>query len=185
MNWKEQLLEIESRFGQHKTQDWTPAIQLVINLIETHPHDVEVFIRVIYLLHNILVEEYYSTEEHDEIAYLLKKNFDKSYILFSEDAEYLFFIGKILHIAEWYFGSDNCRLAIEMQKKAMDKEPKNLLYEWAYRLSCENDNVAYFLAHQIIENEKEKIDWLKGKGFPGNYILENLQTSNKVYLANR
>lgn len=77
-------------------------------------------------------------------------------------------MGKILHIAEWYFGLENSHLAIEFQKKAMEKEPENLLYEWAYRLSCEGDMVKGYLSHQIIEHYKSKIDWLKTKGFPGN-----------------
>jgi tetratricopeptide (TPR) repeat protein len=182
MNWKEQLSEIESHFGRHENQDWEFAIELIKSLVEKYPNDVEVYIRTIYLIHNILVEEDYPNGKHDEMADLLKKYFDKSYSLFSENAEYLFFIGKILHIAEWYFGLDNDELAMEMQKKAMDKEPGNLLYEWAYRLSCSGDIVEGYLANQLIEYEKEKVDWLKSKGFPGNYVLEHLQMSNQKYL---
>ncbi len=182
MSWKEQLSEIESHFGYHEKRDWMPAIELVKNLVEQYPHDVEVYIRTIYLIHNILLEEDYPNNEHNEMANLLKKYFDKSYSLFSEDAEYLFFIGKILHIAEWYFGLEDTVLATEMQRKAMEKEPDNLLYEWAYRLSCIGDIVAGYLANQLIEHENNKIKWLKSKGFPGNYVLEHLQMSNQQYL---
>ena len=182
MYWKEQLSEVECHFGHHEKRDWKPDIKLVKDLVEKYPHDVEVYIRVIYLIHNILVEEDYPHTEHDEMAGLLKQYFDRSYNQFSENAEYLFFIGKILHIAEWYFGLDDNKLAVEMQKKAMDKEPGNLLYEWAYRLSCSGDIVEGYLSNQLIEYEKEKVNWLKSKGFPGSYVLEHLQMSNQKYL---
>jgi hypothetical protein len=183
MNWKEQLSEIESHFGHHEKRDWKPTVELVKNLVKQYPYDVAVYIRAIYLMHNILLEEDYPHAEHDEMVDLLKLYFNKSYSLFLGNAEYLFFIGKILHIAEWYFGLDNDKLAVEMQKKAMDKEPDNLLYEWAYRLSCSGDVIESYLAHQLIEHEKEKVDWLKSKGFPGSYVLEHLQMSNQKYLA--
>ena len=185
MDWKEQLSEIESHFGHHENCDWKPAIEFVMNLVKKYPNDAEVYIRTIYILHNILVEEYYPTIEHDKMADLLKYYFDKSYSLFSEQHEYLFFIGKILHIAEWYFGFEDETFAIEMQKKAMDKEPGNLLYEWAYRLSYSSGNEEGYLANQLIEHESAKIDWLKSKGFPGMYILEHIQMSNKEYLAHK
>jgi len=186
MKDKEQiLLEIESLFGKHEQRDWKPAVELVKNLVKKYPNDVEVYIRAIYILHNILVEENYPCDEHDEMANLLKKYFEKSYCLFSENAEYLFFIGKILHIAEWYFGLNDDKLAMEMQKKAMDKERGNLLYEWAYRLSCSMDSVEGYLANQLIKNEKEKIDWLKSKGFAGNYLLKHLQMSNQNYIEKK
>ena len=185
MSWKEQLAEIERHFGYHEKRNWKPAIKLVKNLVEKCPNDVEIYIRTIYLVHNILVEEEFSSDEHDEMADLLKRYFDESYCQFSENAEYLFFIGKILHIAGWYFGYDDDRFAIEMQKKAMDKEPGNLLYEWAYRMSCSGDIVERYLANQIIEYEEEKVNWLMSKGFPGYYVLEQLQISNQKYLESK
>ena len=185
MNWNKQLSEIESHFGHHEKYDWKSAVEFVENLVSEYPNNVDVYIRAIYLIHNILVEEDYPNDEHNQMAELLKAYFEKSYKLFSNNAEYLFFIGKILHIAEWYFGLEDNKLAIEMQKTAMDKEPENILYEWAYRLSCSEDAVEGYLANQLIENAKEKIEWLKSKGFPGNYILEHLQMSNQKYLAQK
>jgi hypothetical protein len=182
MNWKEQLSEIESHFGRREKRDWKPAVELVKTLVKKHSHDVEVYVRAIYLIHNILVEEDYPLSEHDEMANLLKQYFNKSHSLFSENAEYLFFTGKILHIAEWYFGLVDNTLAIEMQKKAMDKDQGNLLYEWAYRLSCPGDIVEGYLANHLIEHEVKSVVWLKNKGFPGSYVLEHLQTSNQKYL---
>ena len=182
MNWKEQLSEIEKDFGFHKKRDWKPAIGLVNDLLAEYPDDVELTIRAIYAQHNILVEEEYPDEEQGRMIDLLQKWLNQANEKFSEDAEYLFFIGKILHIAEWYFGLKDNKLAVEFQKKAMEKEPGNLLYEWAYRLSCPGDSLEGYLAHQLLENENNKIDWLKSKGFPGAYILEHLKMSNERYL---
>lgn len=182
MSWEKQLSEIESHFGHHEKRDWKPAIELAKNLVEKYPNNVEVYIRVIYLIHNILVEENYPNDELGEMTRLLQRYFDKSYEIFSENAEYLFFIGGILHIAEWYFGLEDTNLAIAMQKKAMKKEPNNLLYEWAYRRSCSEGEIVGYLANQLIEHEKEKIDWLNNKGFPGAYVLYFLQMNNKKYL---
>jgi tetratricopeptide (TPR) repeat protein len=185
MNWKEQLSEIEKDFGYHKNRDWKPAIKSVNNLLTEYPTDVELNIRAIYTLHNILVEEEYPDEELDKMIALLQAWFNQSKEDFSDNAEYLFFIGKILHIAEWYFGLEDSKLALEFQKKAMEKEPGNLLYEWAYRFSCPGDIVVGYLAHQLITNEKDKVRWLKSKGFPGEYILEHLETSNREYLETK
>lgn len=182
MNWKEQLSEIEKDFGFHKERNWKSAVDSVNGLLTEYPGNVELNIRAIYILHNILVEEEYSDEEQDRMTDLLQEWFNQSREKFLEDAEYLFFIGYILHIAEWYFGLEDTRLAIEFQKKAMEKEPGNLLYEWAYRNSYPEDVVEGYLAHQIITNDKDKISWLKTKGFPGEYIMEHLNMSNEDYL---
>jgi len=185
MNWKTQIEKHEKYFGVHAKIDWKPTIALAQDVIYNNNNNVEAYIRVIYLIHNILVEEDYPDSEHDYMAHLLKHFFNESIDKFSENAEYLFFIGKILHISEWYFGIFDSKLAFEFQRKAMEKVPGNLLYEWAYRFSCENDNVVGYLANQLIENEKVSIKWLNSKGFPGNYVLRHLESSNQEYLEKK
>ena len=187
MNWKEQLTKIEKDFGFHKDMDWKPAIEMVKQLLAQYPDDVELNVRAIYMLHNILVEEEYPEGEWEGMSELLQKWLHQSREKFADNAEYLFFLGIILQIAEWYFGLDDDELAYEFQEKAMNKEPVNLLYEWSYRRSCSYERVENyidyrFLAHQIIENEKDKIEWLKTKGFPGEYVLECLEMGNEEYL---
>lgn len=179
MNWQEQLKRFETN------SEWDNAIELMKKTVADNSNDSWGYIQAIYLFHNILLEENYPEEKQNDLADLLKECFNQSKEKFSENAEYLFFIGKILHIAEWYFGLDDNQLALEFQKKAMNKEPGNLLYEWAYRLSCPGDTVEGYLAHQLIENEKGKVAWLKTKGFPGAYILEHLKTSNERYLEKK
>jgi len=176
MNWEKKLKELV------KYKKWDSAVELMEKIIGRYPDDSWVYVQAIYLLHNILLEEDYPEEKQDDLALLLKEYFNLSKCKFSNDPEYLFFIGKILHIAEWYFGLKDNKLAFEYQKKAMEKEPDNLLYEWAYRFSCSGDAVEGYLAHQLIENNDEKIQWLKSKGFPGEYILGHLNKSNERYI---
>jgi hypothetical protein len=178
MNWKKQLLDLEN------SKDYKPAINLIQNVIKDNPEDVEAYIRGIYLLHNILVEEDYTNLEHDSLASLLKSFFDTSYNKFSKNAEYLFFIGKILYIAEWYFGLDDDfkpteeKQAFQMQSKAHEMESDNILYEWAYKFSL-GEKSASNLAEQILTKDKTKLEWLESKGFPGKYILEALEQSQE------
>ncbi|MCD8042190.1 MAG: hypothetical protein LUH10_03925 [Tannerellaceae bacterium] len=179
--WKKELTKVESLFGHHEMRSWITILKMVQNFMNEYPDDVELNIRVIYLLHNILLEEGYPHEEHDLIADLLKRYFDESYERFSENAEYLFFIGKILYIAEWYFGlKDDDKpieesLAFQMQKKALEKEPDNILYKWGYALSGGNKNEIFILAKRILYGDNTKwLDWLKTKGFPGEYTIEGL-----------
>ncbi len=181
MNWKEKLSEIEKDFGFHKEINWQQSVDFVNELLSEYPKNVELYIRAIYLLHNILVEEEYHNVDENRMVELLQKWFSESKEKFLENSEYLFFIGKILHISEWFFGMEDSCLALEFQKKAMVKEPENKLYEWAYRLSC-GDIIEMYLAHQLVNIDNLKINWLKTKGFPGEYIIEQLKMSNEEYL---
>jgi len=178
MNWQEKLLLFV------KNKNWIQSINLMKETIKKNPSNSWAYIQSIYLFHNILLEENYPEEKQEELVGLLKKYFKISKNKFSNDPEYLFFIGKILHIAEWYFGLDDNLLAFEFQKKAMNKEPDNLLYKWAYLLSYSRDNQVDHLAHQILTSKNAKVSWLKTKGFPGEYILEHLKMSKDRYVKN-
>lgn len=187
MSWKEKLSEFESSFGRHEKRNWMPAVELVENLISEYPDDVEVNIRAIYLIHNILVEEEYLNDEHDLMADMLKRYFDSSYQRFSENPEYLFFIGKILYISEWYFGLDDDigpleeKLSFKMQKKAFHIEPNNELYEWAYMFSKDEKKKAFTLSKQILHGKSDSLNWLITKGFPGKYLIESLEYCYENY----
>lgn len=178
MNWKKHLIKLEH------SKDYKLAVELIQNVIKDNPNDIEAYIRAIYLLHNILVEEDYPESEHDFLASLLKSYFDISYRKFSDNTEYLFFVGKILYIEEWYFGlNDDVKpieqsLAFQMQKKAHEMVKGNALYEWAYRFSL-GDKLAAYLAEQILLHDKATLEWLKSKGFPGEYVLETLEQSQE------
>jgi len=169
-NWKEHLhvLVVEKK--------WEDAVRFLEERISKSPQNVEEYIQIIYLIHNILLEEEYPESLYNVFSEKLKYYFDASRDKFSDNSEYLFFIGKILHIAEWYFGLNDNKLAVEMQRKAAALKPDNILFEWAYRVSCEGDVIHNYLASEILKDKNLKA-WLSAQGFPGEYVLNHLKAS--------
>lgn len=168
MNWQKKLVEFEC------TKDWKSAIKLLLNIINEYPNNVDAYIRLIYLLLHVLLEEEYSKDEHDRMTVLLKEYFNKSYNEFAYNAEYLFFIGYFMGLAEWYFGQDDLKLADEMKRRACELDPGNILYEWSCRFSSKDPLAGYYAA-QLLRYDKQKIKWLKTKGSPGAYILDVIE----------
>ena len=172
MNWKDHLESLENK------KEWFEAIKLVQKVLMNEPCEKEVYIRGIYLLLNLLLEEEYPVDKHDVLASLLKNYFEESYAKYSGDAEYLFFIGYFIELGDWYFGEDKLRLADEMTKKALSLEPTNILYKWSLSFS-KNDPVVGELSRKILTDDKSVISWLKSKGAPGQYILNVINNCNK------
>lgn len=174
MDWKEKFEYYENN------KEWSSAITLLENTINYSKNDVEANIRLIYLIHNILVEEEFCNSDYEIFSKSLRKHFEASLPLFYDNPEYLFFIGKILFIAEWLFGIDDDnkvmeqRKAFQMQKKAHEIDPKNILFEWAYKYSLGDDN-SKELAMKILQEDSMQYNWLKTKGFPGRYIIRTLE----------
>jgi tetratricopeptide (TPR) repeat protein len=164
--WKHELERLE------KNKEWLKAIRLLDHVIEESPDEVEPYVRVIYLIHNLLVEEDYESYglNHDYLASLLLNYIQVSFGKFENNPEYLFFVGIILHIAEWYFGQDDVELALLLQKKAVQMEPQNALYDFSYSFSMSNKARSEELAKQL-SADGSTLAWLKTKGFPGEYVL--------------
>lgn len=97
MYWREQLKQFEYR------KDWESAIKLIQVVIDDTPNDMDGYLSVNYLLMDILVNEAYDNSKHDYYADLLKRYFLESYCKFSNNSEYLFYIGFIASMSEWYF----------------------------------------------------------------------------------
>jgi hypothetical protein len=53
--------------GHHEKMDWKPIIEFVKSLATKYPNKKDVYIRAIYLIHNILVEEEYPKASQDTI----------------------------------------------------------------------------------------------------------------------
>lgn len=172
MNWKEHLLKLEQR------KDWKSAIALMENIIDSNGTNVDAYLSINYLLMNLLVEENYNPDEHDYYAELLKKYFTESYAKFSRSPEYLFYIGKIACMSEWYFDIE-IEEAQSMIKKALYIEPDNILYHWAnygdldMRDSINNEKMILF-AKQALSNPTVKKE-LKSKGALGKYLWDALE----------
>ena len=98
--------------------------------ISENDSNVDAYLSMNYLLMNILVEEQYDPNDHDYYAGLLKKYFIESYAKFSNNPEYLFYIGQIACLSEWYFDIE-IEEAQSMMIKASEFESGNILYKWA------------------------------------------------------
>lgn len=181
MNWKEQLKKHETN------KDWKPAFEVLENAIEKNPSDVDAYLSMNYLLMNLLVEEEYDKNQHDYYAGLLKKYFLESYSKFSNNPEYLFFIGMIACMSEWYFGIE-IQEAEKMMKEALNHEPNNPIYKWAYygALDMRNADNRLKVIPYIEEIRKKDVETLlKSKGALGEYIFEIIANwSNRYAVQN-
>ncbi len=169
MDWKQKLEMFEDK------RDWKSAIEHMIKVLTDHSEDPEAWVRILYLLHNVLLEEDPEVAglNEDELEKTLIKYFQKSRIKFSENPEYLFFMGVIGHIAEYYWGEKTDDFATAMSKKAVELEPNNTLYKWGALTSdyCKSECEQKKMLAKIILDDSSKKIWLQQKGFPGRYIL--------------
>lgn len=171
MSWESEIVSIEHR------DDWKSAIELLKGQSFDNP---EIYLRVMFLLLDLVVEGQYTKEEHDHAAKELRKVFDASNQKFSNIPEFLFFAGIMIYIGEWYFGMDSVDAATDMLQNAMQMEPDNTLYRWGYYSTIDqrlewNTNLKLQLSEQLLFEETARLDWLKSKGALGNYIVGTLE----------
>lgn len=176
MNWKVYLSESEQK------KDWKSAIALMQETINQNSNSIDAYLSMNYLLMNLLVEEQYDPNDHDYYAGLLKKYFTESYAKFSDNPEYLFYIGQIACISEWYFDIE-IEEAQSMMKRASELNPDNMLYKWAHYSDLDmreasNKEKMILYAKEALSEPKVKEE-LKSKGALGNYLLSSLEYWNK------
>lgn len=176
MNWKEQLSKLE------QSKDWQSAIALMQETINQNSNSIDAHLSMSYLLMNLLVEEQYDPNDHDYYAALLKKYFIESYAKFSNNPEYLFYIGQIACISEWYFDIE-IEEAQSMMKKASELKPDNMLYKWANysgfdtRNQAKKEKLILYAKQALSEPEVERE--LKSKGALGKYLWDSLEYWSK------
>ena len=88
---------------------------------------------------------------------IIMQIFLESYSRFSNNSEYLFYIGFIASMSEWYFDIEMEDVE-SMLKKATYLDPESLLYKWGYccilnQRAEVNTETKYFLSRQILEND--------------------------------
>jgi tetratricopeptide (TPR) repeat protein len=181
MNLEKEISAIEH------TNDWKAGIQLVGRVKGTEP---QIYLRVMFLLLDLLVEGKYSQDEHDFAAMNLKDIFDRSAKKFSENSEFLFFAGVMAYIAEWYFGMDNVAQATAMLEKAMTMDPNNLLYKWGYysrvdQRAEQNTDLKLQLSEKLLFRETATLNWLKSRGLLGKYVLGTIEGTYDRLLAKK
>ncbi|GAA4789613.1 hypothetical protein GCM10023231_17020 [Olivibacter ginsenosidimutans] len=176
MDWKEQLSKLE------QSKDWKSAIALIQETINQNSSSIDAYLSMNYLLMNLLVEEQYDPNGHDYYAGLLKKYFIESYAKFSNNPEYLFYIGQIACISEWYFDIE-IEEAQSMMKKASELEPGSILYKWAnysgldMRESSNKEKMIVYAKQTLSEPEVKRE--LKSKGALGKYLWDSLEYWSK------
>ncbi len=187
MVWKTKFEEYE------KSKNWQGVLQLLERITEKDQDFVEAHVRLIYLLLSIITELEYPTiepnkcpiENHATLVSLLKYYFDLSYQKFSCNPEFLFFMGAKMCYAEPHVNVDR-NFAIDMQKRASELEPTNILYRWSYLthiLPHKNKKVALELTRYMCEDSSKEKEWLLTKGQPGKEILDCLRGSYESYLC--
>ena len=182
MNWKEKLKYLES------IQEWDIAIEFMQKIVKDYPEDVDVYLSVIYLLMNLLVEEDYDIKKHDYYAILLKEYYDISYDKFAENSEYLYYVGRIACMSEWYFDielDDACSMLL----KAATIDPSNLVYKWTHfsklsRVDPLQKEVIQYAKLVLQENSPIRRELL-AKGSLGEYILGMMTSWSTKILAGK
>jgi hypothetical protein len=172
MEWKQKIKLTEN------TKDWKASVEYLSEVLKEDTSEPEIWIHLMYLIHYILLEDY--PEKHGLKSEILRSDllgyFNESKVLFAENPEYLFFMGMIGQVAEWYWGEKDITFAKEMLNQSSDIEPNNILYKWAKLNPNENKDLCIekvSLAKAVLTDSKEK-KWLEEKGFQGQYIL-NIQ----------
>lgn len=173
MNWKIELSKLE------ESKNWNSSISLLDDLINKNDEDsLHAYLYLIYLLMNLLVEENYESENHNYYSNLIKKYFDESYIKYSNSSEYLFFIGIIASIAEWYLELEMEEVHLFLQRAA-NMEPNNILYKWGKLSSLDmreknNKIIVIKYAKNALLNDNVKKE-LESKGSLGRYFYNTLK----------
>jgi hypothetical protein len=164
MIWQKQLRILEQR------KEWDDAIEFMEDTIAHEPDNLDAYLSMSYLLMNLLVEEDYDDTQGKRYEYLIKKYYDESYKKFSHDPKYLFYIGEIAGISEWFFGLSTT----EYQKLLQDAahlDPHNLLYQWGYYS---------FLDKKAPENRKKICEYARAVLSPNSPIPNMLSTETSL-----
>lgn len=109
------------------------AYECLPEMLRSNSDNAEAWVRALYFLHNLVLEVMGVRDtgvHYDEAKDRLLDYFRQANAEFSDNAEYLFFMGIIGHVAEYYWGEDDDVFAWKMSKKAVELEPGNRLYEW-------------------------------------------------------
>lgn len=172
MSWKDDLLELK------RQERWMDIIVSCEQQIQKDCHSANSYIQTIYLTHDILLEETPTPLEAQEAQRLLILTFLDGQQRHMDNAEYLFFVGSLVPIAEWLFGLKEGpkpveeRIGYKMVRKAAQIEPDNLLYRWSFQ-DYYRDAQSKQLAQDIL-SDQVIVSYLRRQGYAGEYMLDIL-----------
>jgi len=136
----------------------------------------ELYLRVLFLLLDWMVEGQYSELERLFGYGKIQDIYSVAKLKFSDDSEFCFFCGIMIYWCEWCFGLDSVDAGTLMLDTAMRKEPDNILFKWGYiseinqRIDV-NTRLKKELSRQILFKEPQAIKWLKSKGLLEEYVF--------------
>lgn len=198
MNWKETLNILE------QNEDFDVAIFFMQNVIRENPDDVDAYIFMLFRLMDTIVEhscyfanisrtavrdikkEYYDAKE-DEYSLLAPRYFQEGYAKFSDNAEFLYYVGDTACMSYWYF-TRNEELIDSMLPKASLLDPKNPVYQWPYYAAIQrkNDKDEGLLKYieKVLEDDSQIQKTLQTKGALGKGMLSRMRYWAKEIIAN-
>ena len=105
MNWKEEILQHERHTNPKK--GWKRAIELLQHVIEEQPDDRDAYLRILYWLQRYIAEIAEQTPAgKSSYSAKLVRYFEAAYPRFSEDEDYLYFMGMIYYFQARYLKSE-------------------------------------------------------------------------------
>lgn len=185
MTWKAWLCQLE------QDEKWEEAMLLAEDVLASNPRDADAYVRIIFLYWFVWLESSHPKAFSDELQGLIRKYYQASVTQYSNNAEYLFFVGLLISVTDWpfavvddYTGSEQNQVTW-MLRKAHELEPDNPVYKlfWNRRLQTiakasgqeaeEHIETESAMAKAGLNAPKQAWEmWLKDKGGPGRYVLE-------------
>lgn len=145
----------------------------------------DIHLRIIFILIDFLVDGNYTEDEHVYFAPKIKDVFEEAKLKYQDNAEFLFFAGIMIYIAEWYFCMSSVDVATSMLYRAEQLDCKNLVYKWGSCVFIDqridvNKEYKFSLSKQILNNV-ECYNWIRSKGLLGKYLLGLIQKTYETY----
>jgi hypothetical protein len=167
------IIELEEKEEMDKV---LPMLEQSISQDKTN---VELWIRYLFDGWYVLLEPDFDRLDIDRelLENKLPGYFKEAYELFSDNAAFMFYIGYIMSICDWYFidktQTNGELIARYMMERAHALEPDNIIYEYFAKYSK--------LTHLDAEEEEKRVElysrvkksdlWISG-GLIGNYFDE-------------
>lgn len=189
MRWKQQVRILEL------ADDFDIAIFFLQEVIRNNPTDVDAYIFMLFRLMDTIVEQachfcnvsdtpvsdikiryYNAKEKHYEV--LAKKYFKDGLAVFSNNHEFLYYVGLTAVMSPWYFDIDEADYE-SMIEKACVLDPGNPVYQWHFselysRPATDPEVIEY--ATMVLDSNSRFNQILNTKGACGDYLREMRQT---------
>lgn len=159
MDWK---LTLKDLFEQGKYISCLDILYKRRMLVSNSDESFIIDINLIYTYEYILVESCYTEEEFKQYVKAMKALLKKARMEYKQKNEFLFYISYIATSYMEYFMGLTDHDAQKIACKILQKEPKNLLYQWL---------VYNYTSYGNIEKERCRIECAKKILEDNNYIL--------------